>query len=182
MPDDVARPVVGAVQLCAQDGPQVSDSDLHRIGDSALCLSRHIDGGPGEHQRRGRIDAARGEESACARHPRARRRLRVGKQQGIADGSEECRATDEDGALAQTFAQSSDGESGDEAEGVRRDGKELGDCGRVAEVLDDTRLGVLARLWQDFQAIGHLPRTGKRCRAAGSWYGTRLRTASTWGP
>lgn len=140
MPHDVPRPVIRPVQLRAQHGAAVADRDLHGVAHGTLRLSGDVDGGPGQHERGGRVDAPRGEEGAHIRDTGPAGRVRVREEDGVANGSEEGGAADEEGSLAEALAEDGDSEGGGEAERVGRDGQELSDGGFVAEVADDGRL------------------------------------------
>ena len=48
----------------AENSTQVSDTDLHGVCGGALCLAGHVDGGPGEDEGDGGIDAEGCEKSA----------------------------------------------------------------------------------------------------------------------
>lgn len=132
----VARPVVGTVQLGAQDGAAVPYGDLHGVGDGALRLARDIDGGPRERQGRGRVDSPGREEGPEVGYPRAPGGVGVGQQDDVAYGSEGGRAGHEDGALVQPLGEDGYRQGRDEGEGVRGDGQQLCVGGGVPEAFD----------------------------------------------
>lgn len=125
MADEVPRAVVGAVELRAQHGAQVPDRDLHRVGDGALRLARHVDGGPREGERRRGVDAAGREEGAHVGDAGAAGRVGVGEQDDVPYRAEGGGPGDEGGALVQALGEGGDGQRCDEGECVGRDRQEL---------------------------------------------------------
>lgn len=132
MADNVPRRVLGPVNLRANDGAQVADRNLHRVGDGALRLARDVDGGPREGERRRGVDAARGEEGAHVRDARAGRRVGVAEQDGVPYGAEGGGARDEGSSFVEAFREDGDGQGCKKSKGIGRDREKLSVCGGVS--------------------------------------------------
>lgn len=132
MPNNIPRRVLGTINLRADNGTQVSDRDLHRVGDSALRLARDIDGGPREGKCRRGVNTAGREEGAHVRDARAAGRVGVGEQDNVPDCAEGGGSGDEGGTLVQALGECGYGQRRNEGECVGRDGQELGVSGCVS--------------------------------------------------
>ena len=64
MPNDVPRRILGPIDLRPDDGAHIANRDLQSTRRRALRLAADVDGGPGEGQGHGRVDARGGEEGA----------------------------------------------------------------------------------------------------------------------
>ena len=137
MPDDKPRRVLGAIDLRADDSATIPDGNLHRVRHRALRLAADVDGGPGEDEAGGGVDACGGEESADEANAWFGFRVGVAQENAISYRRHEGRSDEEGGAPTSVFAYGSHEDCEDCCEGVRRDCEELGGGGAVAESFDD---------------------------------------------
>ena len=137
MADNVAGPVVLAVELRTQHSSQIANANLHCVSHCSLRLARDVDGRPGEREGSGREDATGGEEGACVGDTRAGNRVGVGQENDVSDDGKESGADDEDGAFVQPLREDGDPKGGEEGKGVGWNGKQLRVGGCVAQSTDD---------------------------------------------
>lgn len=144
------RCVARTVQLRTDDGAEVANGDLHAAGRGAFRRAGDVDGGPGEDEGGGRVDASGAEEGAevadawvrdadgfDALGGDVRDGVRVAEEDCVADYGDQHGGYDEGGAFAGALADCGDDDCEDGGERVGRHGEELGFAGGVAEGFDD---------------------------------------------
>lgn len=137
MPAYKLWPIIRPVHLRPQHGAEIADTDLHRIGRGALCLTGDVEGRPGEHEARGRVDACCSEEHARVRQTGASHGIIVGEEEDVTQRRDKGRTGDEEAAALEALRCNCDRNGGSEGEGIGWDGEELGSRGGVAEVFNN---------------------------------------------
>lgn len=135
--DNVPRGVFGPVDLCTNNGAQVSNRDLHRVRNGPLRLSRDVDGRPREGKCRRGVDATGCEEGAYVGDARAADWIRVGEQNDVTYRTEGGGTGNEGGTLIQALGEDGDGQGCEKGESVGRDREELCLGGSISQGFDN---------------------------------------------